>query len=425
MISECNSVLGYSESTTIHDDVCILSASGTAAVLHTKGNSEYITQQQNELIVNSPNSVTNNQKIFDFDKTEPSTTVNSQTTATKTTNSEQRTNEKNKPNCGLCHVPYSEKKSIFGSSLPKCAVCKKARVPDVIFTTIEPPINLLSVGTGCLIQARVFRNKKDTRAKEISDSLPFIEFELHKQLLSKLKIKNMNALFNLSVQLSVGDNILVAVATGTAVFLTPLQEPLPIKVKSGTSGKGVRMTRLNDIQKMILDLVERNKVRYGLNALRTPPLVPTNNVIANNNGLQTNNVQLRSNSLITKSDDQHLKIAENNSDDELLSPRNIASTKQSSEQCLVLEIDDGDDADIVSLMMDSEVPKTFEICNSDQLPGNEPFLSIYQTFSKVFRAKITSAKQFSAQFDWILQSLFVKLRRLTPCALAGLKFKGK
>lgn len=38
---------------------------------------------------------------------------------------------------------------------------------------------------------------------------------MHKQLLSKLKMKNMNALFNLSVQLSVGDNILIAVASGT------------------------------------------------------------------------------------------------------------------------------------------------------------------------------------------------------------------
>ena len=42
---------------------------------------------------------------------------------------------------------------------------------------------------------------------------------MHKQLLSKLKMRNMNALFNLSVQLSVGDNQLVALATGTGVFL--------------------------------------------------------------------------------------------------------------------------------------------------------------------------------------------------------------
>lgn len=156
---ECNSVLGYTETTTIHDDVCILSASGTAALLHTKGYSEYMeTQQQNEPS-HSPNNLANSQKCFDFDRNDLSPTVNQQGSYKASTINEQR----NKPNCGLCHVPYGEKKTIFGSSLARCAVCKKGRVPDVLFTTIEPPINLPSIGTGCLIQARVFRNKKDTR----------------------------------------------------------------------------------------------------------------------------------------------------------------------------------------------------------------------------------------------------------------------
>lgn len=38
------------------------------------------------------------------------------------------------------------------------------------------------------------------------------EYELHRQLLSKLKVKGMNALFGLTVQISVGDNMLVAIA---------------------------------------------------------------------------------------------------------------------------------------------------------------------------------------------------------------------
>lgn len=236
----------------------------------------------------------------------------------------------------------------------------------------------------------------------------------------------MNALFNLSVQLSVGDNILVAVATGTGFFLEALPEPQLIRVKAGSTGKSVRMTRLNDIQKMISDLVERNKERYALTNVQSS----FNNAIAtnqtNNNNLQPNNTQIRSNSLTKPPDDQLLKVNDS-SDEELLSPRGITpTTKKSnvSDQCVVLEVDDCDDADIVSLMIDSEVPKCFEICNTDQLPGNEKFLSIYQTFNKIFRVKIINAKQFSAQFDWIIQSLFVKLRRLTPCALAGVRFKG-
>ncbi|RXG56238.1 C2 domain-containing protein 5 [Armadillidium vulgare] len=48
----------------------------------------------------------------------------------------------------------------------------------------------IKVGQGCLIQARVVRSKRDLKgelnAKEISDSLPFLEYELHKQLYQKI-----------------------------------------------------------------------------------------------------------------------------------------------------------------------------------------------------------------------------------------------
>lgn len=170
---DCNAVLGYSETTTIHDEVCILSASGTAAVLNTSSKTPDSHLSQNELNVSSPNYLSaGSNKVFNFEKSELS--PNTQQTAFSYRTGEQR----NKTTCSLCHIPYSDKKAIFGSSLPKCAICKKARVADVIFATIEPPANLPLIGTGCLIQARVFRNKKDTRAKEISDSLPFLEYEV-------------------------------------------------------------------------------------------------------------------------------------------------------------------------------------------------------------------------------------------------------
>ena len=43
-----------------------------------------------------------------------------------------------------------------------------------------------------MLQAKVLRLKKDLKgennAKEISDGLPFIEYELHRQLINKLKV---------------------------------------------------------------------------------------------------------------------------------------------------------------------------------------------------------------------------------------------
>ena len=46
----------------------------------------------------------------------------------------------------------------------------------------------------------------------IMQSLPFVEYELHKQLVNKLKIKGMNSLFRLKIQISVGVTQLIAVA---------------------------------------------------------------------------------------------------------------------------------------------------------------------------------------------------------------------
>lgn len=80
-------------------------------------------------------------------------------------------------------------------------------VPDILLATIEPPEGLPLTGRGCFLQAFECRPKKDNRgelnAKEISDGLPFLEFEVHKQLLNKLHINGMNAVFGLKVSLFV------------------------------------------------------------------------------------------------------------------------------------------------------------------------------------------------------------------------------
>ena len=83
--------------------------------------------------------------------------------------------------------------------------CRKGKVPDVLIATIEPPAGIGVTGRGCLIQARLCRPKRDEsrgdqQAKEVSDGLPFLEYELHRQLINKLRIKGMNAIFALKVQ---------------------------------------------------------------------------------------------------------------------------------------------------------------------------------------------------------------------------------
>lgn len=65
---------------------------------------------------------------------------------------------------------------------------------------------------------RLCRMKKkaqgEVNATAISNLLPFIEYELHTQLMNKLKLRSMNALFGLHIQISVGENMLLGLAVG-------------------------------------------------------------------------------------------------------------------------------------------------------------------------------------------------------------------
>ncbi|KAK9511481.1 hypothetical protein O3M35_000127 [Rhynocoris fuscipes] len=184
----CNAVIAYSEQTTVCDDVCILSASGTAAII--------------------------NQKDYTISSTQ-----------NDTTDSE----------CKIYHVPFSEGTHPFRMKLFKCTQCKKGRVGEVLMTTSDLPAGLSVKGTkGALVNAVVCRHKKECKgeinAKDVSDALPFIEYELHTQLLDKLSSIGANAIVGLKVELSLGERVLVGQATGTAVKLLGLpgfRQPIP------------------------------------------------------------------------------------------------------------------------------------------------------------------------------------------------------
>lgn len=128
------------------------------------------------------------------------------------------------------------------------------------------PEDLQVTGRGCLIQASVCRPKRDLRAesnaKEISDGLPFLEYELHRLLINKLKVKGMNAIFGLKASVTVGEKMMALVATGTAVFLAALPPPSIPKIVAGNSWND--SDKLAELQKMIQDTVEKNRETYQI-----------------------------------------------------------------------------------------------------------------------------------------------------------------
>lgn len=65
-----------------------------------------------------------------------------------------RTEENLPAGCGFCHIPYDELNMPFPAHLTYCCNCRKQKVPDVLFTTIDLPADAAVIGKGCLIQAR-------------------------------------------------------------------------------------------------------------------------------------------------------------------------------------------------------------------------------------------------------------------------------
>lgn len=170
----------------------------------------------------------------------------------------------------------------------------------------------------------------------------------------------------------------------------------------------MKTTDLNAIQKLILESMSRNREHYGLTDIPVEEREPSEGE-EERNGTKASDSDNE-----TEYVDNYLKKVKDPVLDQVLG---------SKDGCVVLEVDDTEDADIISLMIDSDVPKGYEICNTETMPGlSGCFSGVLQTFAQVHRVKLIAIKQFGQQFDWIIQGLFVKLRRLVPCCLTDIKF---
>jgi hypothetical protein len=122
----------------------------------------------------------------------------------------------------------SKNEFVPGPNLYKCLSCGDRYVPEIIIATINPPDGLQIIGKPQLIEARAMKvqiNKsRNSRQKEdkfinYSDQVFLIEYDLHRQLLSKLKLHGKNALFCYRTSIKVNGTSITGLATGTAVCL--------------------------------------------------------------------------------------------------------------------------------------------------------------------------------------------------------------
>ncbi|XP_041113378.1 C2 domain-containing protein 5 isoform X7 [Polyodon spathula] len=379
----CHAVIGYSESTSICEEVCILSASGTAAVLNPKFLQDGSLDSYNE------HRLSRQPSFFStgLEETSP-------------------------PSCGFCHIPYDELNMPFPAHLTYCYNCRKQKVPDVLFTTVDLPVEAAVTGKGCLIQARLCRLKKkaqgEANATAISNLLPFIEYELHTQLMNKLKLRGMNALFGLRIQISVGENMLVGLASATGVYLTALPTPGGIQIAGKTPSDMTYEQHISNMQKKINDTITKNKELYEI----TPPEISE---------------EIIGSPIPEPIQRSRIFRSHSESSDEV-SELDLSHGKKDA---FVLEIDDADAVeDIHSLLTDAPLPAGFYSCNTEIMPGIYNWTTGLQMFTSVRVYRLNNAnltnqglnKIFNDLCENLLKSLYFKLRSMIPCCLCHVNF---
>ncbi|KAM5251555.1 C2 domain-containing protein 5 isoform 16-T21 [Hipposideros larvatus] len=385
----CHAVVGYSESTSICEEVCILSASGTAAVLNPRflqdGTVEGSLEQR----------LSWQPGLFSI-RAEKG----------------ERLEETVPVGCGFCHIPYDELNMPFPAHLTYCYNCRKQKVPDVLFTTIDLPTDAAVIGKGCLIQARLCRLKKKAQAEAnataISNLLPFMEYEVHTQLMNKLKLKGMNALFGLRIQITVGENMLMGLASATGVYLAALPTPGGIQIAGKTPNDGSYEQHISHMQKKINDTIAKNKELYEIN----PPEISEEII-----GSPIPEPRQRSRLLRSQSE----------SSDEVTE----LDLSHGKKDAFVLEIDDTDAMeDVHSLLTDVPPPSGFYSCNTEIMPGINNWTSEIQMFTSVRVIRLSSLnltnqalnKNFNDLCENLLKSLYFKLRSMIPCCLCHVNF---
>lgn len=214
----CNLVLGYRESISTHDDLYILAAEGTACRMRrreTKRRTIMLTEgsSADEAVVPDEAPIT---------KTSPLVARNVRPI-------------RRLKDCASCHLPRG--RSIFksGDNGELCNICRKSIVADMILSTIDVSPDVETFGDQLLVESyicRPLKKKKDGEsvATTVSSNLPFIEYELYRQLQFKLRYHGFNSVFGLRYQVVASDTMIVAIASGTGICLAALPEPQPLQI---------------------------------------------------------------------------------------------------------------------------------------------------------------------------------------------------
>jgi hypothetical protein len=243
-------------------------------------------------------------------------------------------------------------------------------------------------------------------AKLISDYLPFMEYELHRQLLGKLKLKAMNMLYGLKVQISIGENLIIGMAEATACYAAALPQPVTPKIVFEKPNKTKQeLDEIEQLKKLLANEIKKNKEFFCLSNIKKPKTTSSslNNQAASSNSSGSQNAET-----------EHQLVSSSNMND----PKALFK----------IELDDFRDNDSVYILLDTSGiahKKGFYMCSTELMPGLKLNKHL-QMFYSVYRCETSlvqmNSKKFNEICDEILESLQYKFRKYPQCCLTNLSF---
>lgn len=207
----------------------------------------------------------------------------------------------------------------------------------------------------------------------------------------------MNAVFGLKIQISIGENIMTAIATGTAFYVKSLPSPPALKVFRTLEVVDEEDQFLLETQRKLMKKSEMNRQR-----------------------IEESLLQAQAESVPDVPDE----FSDGNSSDEEDGDLNVPSRLQ--QKAMVIEIDDEQDEDLI-LFLDDSWSDEFQLCNID-LPtdASQAKYSHFQMVTMVKQHLIDPThhpnRQLAMIFKSIYQELAFQMSFMSPCIVTGVSY---
>jgi hypothetical protein len=220
----------------------------------------------------------------------------------------------------------------------------------------------------------------------------------------KLRIYGLNAVFGLKIQVSIGEGIITAVATGTAFYVKALPAPPALKMRRTLEVVDAEDVLLLETQRRLMAKSEANRRKIE-------------EILA----------EEMAHDIVTSFDsglDDH-SMSEPSSEEEM-DPNDTPEKSRLQQKAMVIEIDDEQDEDLV-LFLDDVWNENFQLCNIDRLPTEEASqMDNSQMVTLVKQRMIDPShhpnRQLANIFKSMYQDLAFQMSFLSPCTVTGVTY---